>query len=148
MTTVRRSISTLSLLFASVSAILGSGWLFAAYYTSRLAGPASILAWFIGGLLLVVIAFGFAELSSMLPITGSSTRIPQYTHGTIVSFIFSWMIWLSYMTMVPTEVQAVMQYLSYFYANLTHKTGGLTTDGYLVATGFMFILSVINIYSV
>ena len=24
----------------------------------------------------------------MIPITGSSTRIPQYTHGSIVSFIF------------------------------------------------------------
>jgi amino acid transporter len=89
---MRRSISPLTLLFASVSAILGSGWLFASFYTARLAGPSVILAWILGGFAVVVIAFVFAELCALLPVTGSSTRIPQYTHGVFVSFLFSWFI--------------------------------------------------------
>src|SRR5215471_10027714 len=100
----KRAISSGALLLASISAILGSGWLFAAYYTSMLAGPAAILSWLIGGVIVILISFTFAELSAMLPITGSSSRIPQYTHGTIVSFVFSWIIWLSYAALTPTEV--------------------------------------------
>ena len=144
---MKRSLSTTTMLFASVSAILGSGWLFSAYYTSLLAGPAALLAWLIGGLAVIVVAFVFAELSAMLPITGSSTRIPQFTHGTIVSFIFSWMIWLSYAALVATEVQAVIQYISFFFPHLTHKTGALTFSGYITAACLMFLISAINIFS-
>ena len=144
---MNRSISSLTLLFAAVSAILGSGWLFSAYYTAKLAGPGAILSWVLGGGAVIVVAFVFAELSTMLPITGSSTRIPQFTHGTIVSFIFSWMIWLSYASLVATEVQAVIQYLSFYFPSFTLPTSGLTHTGYAVAACLMLAISAINIFS-
>ena len=83
----KRSISSISLLFASISAILGSGWLFAAYYTAQLAGPGAFLAWILGGVAVIIIAYTYAEISAMIPVTGSTARIPRYTHGTIVSFV-------------------------------------------------------------
>lgn len=144
---MQRSISGFALLFTSVSAILGSGWLFANYFTSILAGPAALVSWIIGGAAMIVIAFVFAELCTMLPITGSSTRIPHFTHGTLVSFLFSWIIWLSYTSLVPTEVQAVIQYVSYFYPNLLNQDTSLTQTGYALATFLMLIASAINIFS-
>ncbi len=144
---MKRSLSPIALLFASISAILGSGWLFSAFYTSKIAGPSAIFAWLIGGFIVIVIAFVFAELSAMLPITGSSSRIPQFTHGTLVSFLFSWMIWLSYAALAPTEVQALLQYISFYIPSLTHATGGLTKTGYMMAIGLMLIISTINIFS-
>ncbi|AUJ58550.1 APC family permease [Coxiella endosymbiont of Amblyomma americanum] len=144
---LKRSISPLSLLFASVSAILGSGWLFVAYYTSKLAGPSAIFSWIIGGAASIIIAFVFAELCATLPITGASIRIPHYTHGTIVSFLFSWIIWLSYAALASTEVQAILQYLNYFFSFLVHNDGGLTIFGYTVALVLMIAISAINIFS-
>lgn len=144
---MKRSISSVGLLFASVSAIIGSGWLFACYYTSILAGPAALLSWVIGGVGVIIVAFVFAELCSMLPITGSSARIPQFTHGSVVGFIFAWIIWLSYMALMPTEVQAVIQYLAFYFPKLIHHTGGLTHEGYVVATALMLLISCINVYS-
>ncbi|HAG62134.1 MAG: amino acid permease [Legionellales bacterium] len=144
----KRSLSPNGLLFTSVSAILGSGWMFSAYYTSQLAGPAAIISWILGGILLIIIAFTFAEISAMLPLTGSSVRVPQYTHGTLVAFIFSWFIWLSYTALVPTEVQGVIQYLTLFFPSLAlPNTGQLTHQGYITATFLMLIISSINIYS-
>lgn len=143
----QRAISSGALLLASISAILGSGWLFAAYYTSTLAGPGAILSWITGGAIVILISFTFAELSAMLPITGSSTRIPQYTHGTIVSFVFSWMIWLSYAALTPTEVQSVLQYFAYFFPQLIHPGGGLTRSGYAGATVLMLAISIFNTMS-
>lgn len=143
----KRQVSILGLLFASVSAILGSGWLFAAYYATSFAGPAAIVAWIIGGLLIMIIAFVFAELAAMIPISGSSVRIPHYTHGTIVSFIFSWLTWLAWVSLVPTEVQAVIQYLSYYFPALVYPNNALTHLGYIVATSLMLIITIVNIYS-
>lgn len=143
-----RSIPTLSLLFASISAILGSGWLFAAYYTAKLAGPSALLAWVIGGVAVIIIAFTYAEISAMLPIMGVTARIPLYTHGTLVSFLYSWIIWLSYIALAPTEVQAVLQYLAFFIPTLTHAGGGLTVEGYTAATVLMFGMTLLNLFSI
>lgn len=144
---LKRSISPFALLLTSVSAILGSGWLFATYYTSELAGPSAIFAWLIGGLSVIVVAFVFAELCALLPITGASIRIPYYTHGTLVSFLFSWIIWLSYASLASTEVQAVLQYLNYFFPSLVHSDGSLTSYGYSLASILMIIIAAINIFS-
>ena len=117
---MKRSVSTLALLFTSISAILGSGWLFAAYYAGKIAGPSALLAWVIAGLCITFIAFVFAELSSMFPVMGSSTRIPHMTHGTLVGFMYGWIIWLCYASIPPTEVQAIIQYASFYFPSLTY----------------------------
>lgn len=144
---MRRSITTFPLLFTSVSAILGSGWLFSVYYTAKLAGPSSLLSWILGGLAVIVVAFVYAEICSMLPIMGASVRIPQYSHGTITGFFFSWMTWLAYASLPPVEVQGVIQYLSFYMPDLIHANGGLTGSGYIAAAILMVIVSIINMYS-
>jgi amino acid transporter len=145
---MKRTISAFALLLTSVSAIIGSGWLFGAYYTASIAGPAAILSWMIGGIFLIIVAFVYAEICGMLPITGSSARIPQYTHGSVVSFVFAWMVWLSYLALMSTEVQAVIQYASFYFPHLTKHSGGLTSQGYIVAGILMFMVSFINTYSI
>lgn len=145
---IHRSISSFGLLLTSVSAIIGSGWLFSAYYTAKIAGPAAILSWLIGGLFAVIIAFVFAEICSMIPVSGSSVRIPHYTHGSVLSFMFAWIIWLSYLALMATEVQAVLQYLSLYIDGLLRADSGLTHKGYVFATCLMFVVSFINVYSV
>ena len=144
----KRSISTFSLLLSSVSAILGSGWLFAAYFAGQYAGPAAILSWILGGAAIICIAFVFVEICTLIPISGSSVRIPQFTHGTIISYLFAWIVWLCYMSFIPTETQAVIQYASFYFPNLTHTSGALTSHGYIVATFIMLLVSIINTYSI
>ena len=58
---MKRSISVSGLLFSSISPIIGSGWLFACYYTANLAGPAAVLSWLIGSVSIIIIAFVFEE---------------------------------------------------------------------------------------
>ncbi len=66
---MKREISSLGLLFTSVSAIMGSGWLFSAFYASEAAGPASLISWIIGGILICIIAFVFGEICAMILIS-------------------------------------------------------------------------------
>lgn len=144
---MNRSISPFGLTLASISAIIGSGWLFACFYVATLSGPAAILAWIIGGIGVIIIAFVFGETCALIPITGSSARVPQFTHGSVVNFAFSWIIWLSYLSYTPAEVQAVIQYAAFYFPGLINENASLTESGYITATCLMLFISIINIYS-
>ncbi len=146
----KRTVGPLGLMLSAVSAMIGSGWLFSCLYAARLAGPGSILSWMLGGLLIMIIAFTYAELSIMLPITGGSTRFPQLTHGTFVSLFFGWITWFNLMSAPATEVQAMIQYSANYWPSIIQHHGmpGLSIKGYLLAALMMLTFSVINIYSI
>src|SRR5476649_1466321 len=106
---LNRRFTPFSLLLLSINGMVGSAWLFAPLYAAKIAGPAAIIAWLIGGIATVVIALTFAELSVMFPVAGGTAQIPQLSHGTFTSFIMSWVAWLAALTMAPIEVQAILQ---------------------------------------
>ncbi|MCD6047810.1 MAG: yveA 2 [Gammaproteobacteria bacterium] len=134
-----RRFSPLHMLFLSINGIIGSAWLFAPLYSAKIAGSAVLLSWLIGGAATVLIAFTFAELSSLLPTAGGTTRFAELTHGATTGFIISWASWLSCVTMPPIEVQAVLQYISTYIPSLV-----ITSDNHMpVLSGFGLMWAVI-----
>lgn len=147
----RRSISTMGLLFTSLSCMIGSGWLFGAYYASRIAGPAAIVSWGLAGFMIIFIALSFAELSSSLPVAGGISRFAQFSHGTLVSFCMSWLAWLSCVSVAPTEVQAILQYSTQYFPWLTTNANGihlLTIPGFAVACVLLLALAGFNMITI
>lgn len=145
-----RRFSAWTLLLLSINGMVGSAWLFAPFYAAKMAGSGAIIAWLIAGGATALIAFTFAELSVLLPVAGGTAQIPQLSHGTVTSFMFSWVAWLSALTMAPIEVQAVLQYASTYFTSLTHTVNGtpmLTTVGLVWATILMLFLCFCNIAS-
>ncbi len=145
-----RRFSPLTLLLISINGMLGSAWLFAPLYAAKIAGVGSIISWLIGGFATAVIALTFAELSVLMPVAGGTAQIPEISHGTFTSFIFSWIAWLSALTMAPIEVQAVLQYASTYFGSLIYTSNGvpvLTILGLFWATILMLFLSIMNIIS-
>jgi amino acid transporter len=139
------------MLFLSINGIIGSAWLFAPLYAAKLAGPAALISWLLGGAATILIAFTFAELSCMLPAAGGTTRFAELTHGATTGFIISWASWLSCVTMPPIEVQAVLQYLSTYIPSLivTHPNHApiLSSFGLIWAVLLMLALTFLNIAS-
>src|SRR4051794_7383299 len=72
---LKRHVGVVGLLFASVGSIIGSGWLFGALNASMAAGPAAIISWALGGLLILLIALVYAELGTMMPLSEASSAI-------------------------------------------------------------------------
>ena len=145
-----RRIGPATLFMLSMNALIGSGWLFAPLYAAKIAGSAAIFSWVIGGSAAVLIALTFAELSTLLPVTGGTAHIPQLSHGAFASFVLSWIAWITALMLAPIEVQAVLQYATIFFPALMHTVGGaptLTVWGYVWASLLMIALCVINICS-
>ena len=139
-----RSVSSIGLLFISVSSIMGSGWLFSSFYATQNAGPASILSWIIGGVFILIVAFTFAEVFSLVPVSGASVRIPQITHGNVIGVFCSLAFWFTYVVLIVIEVQAVVQYLCFYCPSLMSQNGGLSVIGYVTSVVLLFILCIVN----
>lgn len=68
--TQKRSIGPIALMFTGLGSIIGSGWLFGAWHTAKIAGPAAILAWVIG-----------AVVIRLRPSPRCNTWLHGHTHG-------------------------------------------------------------------
>lgn len=144
---LQRSIGLIDLTFIAVSAIIGSGWLFAPLLTSQLAGPAAIFSWLIGGGAMLILALCFAEVMGILPVAGGIARIPHFTHGDVTSTVFGWSAWVGYNTAAPIETIAMLEYLAVHFPWLFSGQAGesaLTGHGMLVGTGVLVLFMFIN----
>lgn len=145
---LQRSISPTALLLSAIGGIVGSGWLFGPLYTAQLAGPAAIVSWFIGGVLMMIIALTFAELSTAFPVAGAMIQFAEYSHGTLLSFTMGWMVWLSSVVVAPVETLALIQYAANYLPGLVHKVNDanvLTSTGIAFAAILMLLLCMLNL---
>jgi amino acid transporter len=151
---LRRHIGIVGLLFASVGSIIGSGWLFGAMNASQQAGPAAIISWALGGIMILLIALVYAELGTMFPLSGGVVRYPHMSFGSFASYTSGWITWVAVATTAPIEVEAALQYGTK-YAPFTHEhtVGGepvhtLTALGYVIAVVLMAVFVVVNYYGI
>jgi amino acid transporter len=114
---LRTSLNTWDLLFLSLGGIIGSGWLFAAYAASSIAGPAAILSWIIGGVIVLIIAMNYAELGAMIPRSGAIVRYGQYSHGNMAGYFMAWAYFLSAVSVPAIEAEAVIEYANPYIGN-------------------------------
>jgi amino acid transporter len=148
---LRRDIGTVGLLFVSVGSIIGSGWLFGALNASLVAGPAAVIAWVLGGAIMILLALIHAELAAAYPVAGGSARFPLYAFGGVVGFASGWFAFIGAVTTAPIEVEAALQYASNYVSGLYRTSGTtvvLTAEGYAVAVVLMFAFSVVNVLGV
>ena len=117
----------IGLLYASLGSIIGSGWLFGALHAAVQAGPWSVLSWVIGAVAILFLAFVFAELSTMFPNSGALVHMTHVSHGDLVGKIWSWILFLAFVSVPPVEVSAVLTYANNYIPGLIGPHTGLMT---------------------
>jgi len=151
---LRRHVGIVGLLFASVGSIIGSGLLFGALNASQQAGPAAIISWTIGGIMILLIALVYAELGVMFPLSGGVVRYPHMSFGSFASYTTGWITWVAVATTAPIEVEAALQYgTKYAPFTVEHTVGGapvhtLTGLGYGIAVVLMAVFVVVNYFGI
>ena len=152
---LKKVLTSWDLYFLSLGSIIGSGWLFAESASAGTAGPAAIISWVIGGILVLIITLVYAEIGAMIPRSGFITRYGHYSHGGIAGLFFGWAYFAARAAAPALEAEAVMTYagsyiihpaLIYYAKNpldpsssVTLLTGyGILIAGILI-TGFYFL---------
>ncbi len=148
---LRRDVGVVGLLFAAVGSIIGSGWLFGALSASQIAGPASVLAWVIGGVMIMLIGLCYAELGTMFPVSGGVVRFPHFAFGSFASYTLGWITWLAAASTTSIEVLAALQYSTNYLPWLQRLDDGvpvLTGPGFVVAVVLLGLFSLVNVIGI
>ena len=153
---IRRDVGAIALMFTGLGSIIGSGWLFGAWRAAQLAGPGAVYAWIIGAVVILFVAFTYAELGAMFPESGGAVRYGHYSHGTLVGFVAGWAAWIAIVSVVPVEAEASVQYMSSWPWNWAHSLyvhaangqGELSHAGLWIAAVLVVIYFLVNFWSV
>jgi amino acid transporter len=148
---IRRHIGPWALMLTGLGSIIGSGWLFGAWKAAKIAGPAAIVAWIVGAVVILAIALTYAELGAMFPESGGMVRYARYSHGTLTGFISAWANWIAIVSVIPIEAEASIQYMSTWpwqWAHGIYVDGSLTTGGVLMSGVLVVVYFLLNYWGV
>lgn len=144
-----KKISLFSATALSATAMVGSGWLFSAQLNAQLAGNYAFLAWFLAALLVMGVGLCLAQVVSVFPVRGATSRSSALSHNSVFGMPFAFANWFGLMVCVATEAQATTQYLSAALKNTDLMDDhGLTFYGKLFALGILFLYLVVNFYGI
>ncbi|HLH86042.1 MAG TPA: APC family permease [Thermoplasmataceae archaeon] len=147
-TGLKRELKFSDLIIIGIVGAIGTGILFSAAGMTGLAGPASWLAWLLGGIFYFFIGLTFAELVTTYPEAGGPSRYALYTHGWFTNVINSMADLIWYIFIPPIEAFAVVDGLGVFYPSLITSSGGPTLTGGAIAVALMLVMVPFNYFGV
>jgi amino acid transporter len=149
---LNRDVGLLALMWASEGSIIGSGWLFGAFYAVAVAGPSAIIGWAIASIIIMILALVHAELGGLFPVTGGTSRFPHYAFGSFAGAVFGWFSYIQAAAVAPIEVSAALQYLAsaHWARGVWDAKKGVisTSPGLIVAAGLMIVFVIVNLIGI
>ena len=109
-----KKLSSFDVFCLGVNAIIGSGIFLFPGLLAREAGPSSIAAFLVCGMLLTFVALCYAELGSIYKRNGGSYVYAREAFGPRVGFAVGWMSWVTAIFSWAAVANAVSSYAGYF----------------------------------
>ncbi|NMP22142.1 APC family permease [Sulfobacillus harzensis] len=144
----KRQLNLADLTFLGLGAIIGSGWLFSAFYGAAYAGSDAWIAWVFGAVAVGLIALVYAELGAAWPRSGGVIRYPEFSHGSLAGYLNGFAYLLATSSVAGIEASAVRQYATHYIPALSLSNGNYTGWGLLVEIVFLALFFLINYWSV
>lgn len=137
--TIKRGFNRKHLIVMALGNIIGSGIFLASGTAISLAGPAAVLAYVIGGIIMVMEVMFIAEMSIINPAPGSFRVHATEIFGPGLGFVNGWMFWCSGVLGMAGEVTAAAIYISFWLP---------TVPPWVFCLLFAIIMTVINFLDV
>jgi amino acid transporter len=142
---LRRDAGKTGLLLASIGGMIGSGWLFGALNAAKMAGPAALIAWVLGALAVALLAFVYAELSTLFPRPGAVIAFPLIAYGPLAAEIMAYVNFLAYAAVAPIEALSITAYAANIWPALQAPNLTLTASGLAAAIALMALFTLLNL---
>ncbi len=141
--TLKKEIGKIAFFSLAFGSMIGVGWVTAMGSWLNDAGPVgATLAFMVGGALMLLIGFCYAEVTSMLPLAGGEVSYAYKAYGTQKSFIVGWFLAFGYLSVSAFEAISVGKVLSYLIPNidflLIYSIGGEPVFASHILLAFVF----------
>ncbi|WP_307189993.1 APC family permease [Geomicrobium sp. JCM 19038] len=122
---LKKVLSKTDAIVLSFGAMIGWGWVvLSGGWVSDAGVIGAMLAFLIGGVLVLCVGFTYSELASSMPKVGGEHSYALRGIGPRGSFIASWAIALGYVSVVAFEAVALPNVVEYLFPN--YKVGTCT----------------------
>jgi APA family basic amino acid/polyamine antiporter len=168
---LKRALSATNLVFLGIGAIIGAGiFVLTGEVSANYAGPAIILSFIVAAMACAAAGLCYAELTSMIPISGSAYTYAYATLGELFAWMIGWLLIVEYLFAASTVSVGwsgyVVSLLGDIGKNGIHIPAALTTapiiydeatNGFILSKGgiinlpamfIVFILTIILVVGV
>ena len=114
--TFARDLGLFEATMIGVGAMIGAGIFVLTGIAAGEAGPASILAFSLNGVVTLLTAFAYAELASAIPRAGGGYSYVRMAFPGGVGFIAGWMLWFAYVVACSLYALGFASYFLEFFA--------------------------------
>ncbi|RIO91322.1 amino acid permease [Staphylococcus gallinarum] len=109
-----KTMNVVDVLFLAIGAMLGWGWVvLSGEWLSTAGFVGSIIAFVIGGILVIVIGLTYAELASAIPETGGGFVFVKKAFSPGIAFISGWSVLFGYVSVITFEAVALPTVIDY-----------------------------------
>ncbi len=150
---MKKDLNVRDILAIAFGAMIGWGWVINSGDWLVDAGfLGSTIAFVIGGIMVLLVGFTYAELTSAMPKHGGELSFSLGAFGPTTSFVCTWALILSYLAVAAFEATALPLVFRYIFGD-GFKFGYLYTiqdypiyaSDILIGVGFSILISVVNI---
>ena len=111
---MNRGLKNRHLQLISLGGVIGSGYFLGTGYVLEKAGPASILAYLLGGIIVLCVMLCLAELAVEKPVSGSFVAYARENISSSWACGVGWAYWITWVAYVPSEMIAAGIIMNYF----------------------------------
>jgi len=115
---LQRGLKSRHLQMIALGGIIGSGYFLGSGYVIGQAGPASVLAYLLGGLIVYAVMLCLGELAVARPIAGSFISYTRDYVSPAWACGVGWCYWLTWVTYVPSEMIAAGIIMNNFFPSV------------------------------
>jgi APA family basic amino acid/polyamine antiporter len=120
---LKRTLSATDLVLLGIGAIIGTGiFVLTGHAAAVNAGPAVALSFVVAGLAAVFAGLCYAEMASMIPISGSAYTYAYATMGELTAWIIGWDLIIEYLVAAATVSVGWSGYAVAFFQHVTGAT--------------------------
>ncbi|KAB7708838.1 amino acid permease [Bacillus aerolatus] len=111
-------LSRLDVLVLAFGAMIGWGWVvLSGDWILKAGSIGSIIAFLLGGVLVICVGLTYAEMTTVFPKTGGAYHFLKETIGVKAAFIVAWALLLGYISVVAFEAVALPTVVEYIFPN-------------------------------
>lgn len=136
---MNRELKNRHLQLISLGGIIGSGYFLGTGYVLEQAGPAAILSYLLGGIIVLCVMLCLAELAVAEPIAGSFVTYARKYIGPTWACGVGWTYWMTWVSYVPSEMIAAGIIMNNFVPQVSQLAW---------AVFFGLLVTVVNLFHV
>ncbi|WP_053365013.1 amino acid permease [Bacillus sp. FJAT-27245] len=122
---LKRGLSSRHIQLIALGGAIGVGLFYGSSATIKLAGPAVVLSYLVGGIVIFAIMRALGEMAVAEPVSGSFSSYANRYLGPFAGYLTGWTYWFMWVVVGMAEITVVGVYVNYWFPDIPQWASAL-----------------------